>query len=365
MILTYQYRLLPTARQRVTLDQILESQRQLYNAALEERITAYQKAGKTITLYDQTKSLTVCRADLGDMAELPVSLQRGTLKRVDEAYKGFFRRKKGFPRFRGRNWFKSFSFTEFSGIRLTQPNRVNFKGMSSLRFHLHRPLPSDIRAVTFKKESSGDWLISFQVKVTPTERERTGKEVGLDLGITHLFTLSNGVHVPNIRVARKAEKSIRLVQRQLSRTKRQSKRRLKVKDRLQRAHKKVANTRKTYLHQVSAALVKEYDKIAVEDLKVKNLSGGPLAKSFHDAAWSKLLFNIDYKAERAGVDVVRVKAYNTSQECSGCGAVVKKALSERVHSCPNCKITLDRDVNAAKVILHRAVVRPESVNVVQ
>ena len=365
MILSYQYRLLPTARQRVALDQILESQRQLYNAALEERIAAYQKAGKTLTLYDQMKSLTVCRADLADMRELPSNLQRGTLKRVDEAYKGFFRRKKGFPRFRGRNWFKSFSFTEFRGIRLTQPNRVKFKGMSSLRFHLHRPLPSDIRAVTFKKEASGDWLIGFQVKVEHVQRQSTGKVIGLDLGITHLFTLSNGTHVPNIRVARKAEKSIRISQRQLSRTKRQSKRRLKVKDRLQRAHKKVANTRKAYLHQVSASLVKEYDKIAVEDLKVKNLAGGPLAKSIHDVAWSKFLLYLDYKAERAGVEVVRVKAYNSSQECSGCGALVKKPLSERIHSCPNCKITLDRDVNAAKVILQRAVVSPQVVNVRQ
>jgi putative transposase len=110
MILTYRYRLLPTRRQHQALQSILESQRQLYNAALEERIDAYRKVGLTRGYMDQTKALTELRQSDPEFSVLPVSLQRATLKRLEEAYRGFFRRAKlggkpGFPRFRGKGWF--------------------------------------------------------------------------------------------------------------------------------------------------------------------------------------------------------------------------------------------------------------------
>jgi putative transposase len=119
---TYKYRLLPTRRQHEALITILKSQRQLYNAALEERIDCYRKTGKRRSYIDQCKALTECRAALPDMRALPANLQRGTLRRIDEAFKGFFGRlkrgeKPGFPRFRGESWFNSFDFTEFLGIR--------------------------------------------------------------------------------------------------------------------------------------------------------------------------------------------------------------------------------------------------------
>src|SRR5258705_9573859 len=133
MILTYRYRLLPTRRQHRALEAILESQRQLYNAALEERIEAFRKFGITRTYLDQTKALTEWRRDDPDALQLSVFLQRATLKRLDEAYCGFFRRvkngkKPGFPRFRGRGWFRSFGFREFRGISLKN-GRLRFKGI--------------------------------------------------------------------------------------------------------------------------------------------------------------------------------------------------------------------------------------------
>src|SRR5258706_9057619 len=121
MILTFRYRLLPTKQQHRALEAILESQRQLYNAALEERIDAYRKANITRTYFDQTKALTEWRQSETEASAIPVALQRATLKRLDEAYKAFFRRvkkggKPGFPRFRGRGWVDSFGFSGFFGI---------------------------------------------------------------------------------------------------------------------------------------------------------------------------------------------------------------------------------------------------------
>lgn len=159
MILTYRYRLLPTRQQHRALEAILESQRQIYNAALQERRDAYRLSGVTRTYIDQCKGLTELRQD-AEFSGLPVRLQRATLKRLEEAYRGFFRRAKngekpGFPRFRGKGWFNSFGFREFEGISF-QARRIRFKGMpGSLRVHLHRPLPAEavIKSCTFRREA--------------------------------------------------------------------------------------------------------------------------------------------------------------------------------------------------------------------
>ena len=181
MIVTYRYRLLPAKRQHRALGQILESQRQLYNAALEERIDAYRKAGLTRTFFDQSRALTEWRQSDPEASALPVSLQRATLKRLDEAYRGFFRRVKsgvnpGVPRFRGKGWFDSFGFREFSGITL-KSFRLHFKGMpGGLRVYLHRALPAgaSIRSCIFKRDTKG-WSVSFALEIPaakPREPQR-------------------------------------------------------------------------------------------------------------------------------------------------------------------------------------------------
>jgi putative transposase len=186
MILTYCYRLLPTKRQHRALEEILEGQRQLYNAALEERIDAYRKAGVTRTYVDQCRALTEWRRSDPEAACFPLCLQRWTLKQLDEAYRGFFRRIKaggepGFPRFRGKGRFVSFGFREFSGIRF-QNGRLRFKGMpGGLRVHLHRPLPqaTPIRACVFRRDAKG-WMAGFAVEVPAASPRPGARAVGVD-----------------------------------------------------------------------------------------------------------------------------------------------------------------------------------------
>lgn len=362
MILTYQYRLLPTKAQHRALERILEDQRQLYNAALQERIECYRKTGRGRTYIDQSLALTECRRIVPEMSGLPVSLQRGTLRKLDRAYAAFFRRiregeKAGFPRFKGKDWFKSFAFGQWIGLRLTR-NRVRFKGIpGGLRLHLHRPLPdAEPTGCIFKRDSKG-WTVSLQYPLTASPKRPVERVVGMDLGLKTLAALSDGSMIPNPRCARRAERGMRRRQRQLARSVRGSKRRLKAKTRLSRLHAKVANTRRTYLHQKSAMLVKNYDLIAIEALNVQALSRTFLARSVHDASWGIMIDLIRYKAERAGAHLIEVDPKRTSQECPNCGVVVAKTLAERVHSCP-CGCVLDRDVAAAKVILKRAVAGP-------
>ncbi len=211
MILTYQYRLLPSKRQHRALEALLESQRQLYNAALEERIGAYRR-GVTRGYVDQTKALTEWRRSDAEAALVPVNLQRATLKRLDEAYKGFFRRvkrkaaKAGFPRFRGKGWWDSFGFREFAGVSF-DGGRLRFKGMpGALRVHVHRPLGGDrrIRSCTFRRDTKG-WTVGFAVEAeaaVPRTGERT---VGVDLGITRFAALSDGGFIQAAHVREQAQ----------------------------------------------------------------------------------------------------------------------------------------------------------------
>lgn len=364
MYLTYKYRLLPTRRQHRALGAILESQRQLYNAALEERIDCYRKTGGGRTYIDQFKALTECRRELPEMAALPANLQRWTLKRLDDAYAGFFRRlkrgdKPGFPRFRAVSRWDSFGFAEFSGIRW-DGKRLRFAGMlGGLSVHLHRPLPGApdaIKSCVFHREGR-KWHVCFHVEVEAAEKRAVTTSVGVDLGLNVFAYCSDNVIVPNPRFSRSTEIEMRRRQRQLARCKRGSHNRQKAKERVAALHRKIVNQRTTWLHQQSAALVNRTDLVVAEDLQVANMVKNPhLARSISDAGWSKFLSMVSYKAERAGAIFVTVDPRNTSQKCSGCGELVPKSLAVRTHHCPHCGLVIDRDWNAARNILHAAVV---------
>ena len=371
MILTYRYRLLPLKSQHRALEQLLRAQCELYNAALEERIDCYRKNGKTRTCIDQCKALTQCRRELPEMGELPLNVQRWTLRRLEDAFQGFFRRvkahkgKAGFPRFRGAGRWEAFGFAEFSGIRF-DGKRLRFAGMpGGLKLHLHRPLPdqADIRSCVFRRDGNG-WHVGLQIAVTAGKKRSVTSAVGVDLGLKVFAYCSDNVVIPNPRIARRAEKELRCRQRALARCKRGSNRRRKTRAGVAKLHHKIVDTRNTWLHQQSAALVKRADLIAVEDLKVANMVRHPtLARSISDASWSRFVSMLDYKAEKAGGHLIRVDPRNTSQKCSGCGELVSKSLAVRTHACPSCGLVIDRDHNASLNIL-RAGIGAGALNVI-
>jgi len=366
MLLTYQFRLLPTRKQHCALRDLLESQRLLYNAALEERIGAYRH-GVARSYCDQTMALTEWRRSDTDARSVPANMQRETLKRLDNAYQRFLQRlkrglKPGFPRFKGASRWHSFGFREFTGIRF-DGGRLRFKGMpGGLRVHLHRPCPNGIRSCTFRRDAKG-WKVGFSVDVPVSEPRVGGPSVGIDLGITTFAVLSDGGFIPSLRAARKAERRLRLAQRSLARKQRHSRGRSKARQTLARCSAKVARSRSNHLHQAAAHLNDKYDVVALEALNLTGLNRGFLARDAHDAGWGKFRLMLRYKAERAGVQLIEVDPRGTSQECSGCGERVGKRLSDRVHSCPKCGLVIDRDLNAAVNIINRAGVGPGLLNV--
>lgn len=367
IILSYKYRLLPTKKQHRALENILEDQRQLYNAALDERIDCYRKTGRSRSYIDQQTSLTECRRDLQSMGALPANLQRWTLRRLDGAYQGFFRRvgkdgKAGFPRFRGRGWWRTFGFSEFSGIRI-DGKRLRFKGLpGGLRMHLHREMPDGKPlSCTFSRDTKG-WAVSLQFQVACDARKQGGASIGIDMGLAYMATLSDGTTIPNPRHARRVEQEMRRRQRHLARCRKGSIGRRKAKEQIARLHRKIADSRSTHLHQVSAAITNQYDLVAIENLNIKGLASGMLAKSVNDVSWGNLHQMLVYKAARAGCQLVEVDPRYTSQTCPECGQIKAKTLSERIHRC-DCGCVMDRDHAAAMVILGRAGNRPGTRNV--
>lgn len=363
MILNYRYQVRTTPKQRAELQAILDQQRWLYNEALGWRKFAYEVYRTSVSYMDQCRWLTYKRSQDERLSSLPANIQRATLKRLDMAFVGFFNRvrrgeKPGYPRFRGRDRFDSFGFAEFSGIRLTG-KQLRFKGVSGgLKINLHRPLPDykKILSCSFKRKANGKWEVAIILRVPTPEKKPIVSAIGVDVGLTTLVTLSSGEEIHNVRPTIAAERDLRVASRALSRCQRGSNRRAKVKSSVVRIHETIRNTRDTYLHQVSADLVRRFDLIAVENLNIKGLAQSRLAKSVHDAAWGRLRTMLTYKAEGAGGQVIAVDARYTSQDCSRCGKRVPKPLSERVHSCPSCGLILGRDHNAALNILRRGVV---------
>jgi putative transposase len=205
--------------------------------------------------------------------------------------------------------------------------------------------------------------VSFVVRIPDADPRRDNRAVGVDLGVSTLAALSDGGFIPSLRAARKAERRLRVAQRALARKKHGSNARRKVRTTIARIHSAVARRRTEYLHQASARLVRDYDAIAIEKLNVKGLAMSTLAKDVHDASWARFISILTYKAARAGTRLIEVNPYNTSQECSACGANVPKDLGDRTHDCPHCGLSINRDLNAARNVLTRAGVGPGLRNV--
>jgi putative transposase len=334
------------------LERILVDNAETYNACLQERIEAWKLQRKSITYRDQQDELTELRKD-ERFQWLACDIQRDPLRRVDRAFKAFFRRvkaksgKAGFPRFRARARYDSFAFS----LPVCRERSIKIPNVGDIRARGGRSITGREKLCTIKRDGNR-WTASVVCDIGPApEKVTVSTAVGIDVGLTTLATLSNGVEIENPRWTRKHERRIADAGRVLARKQKRSNNRTRARQALRRAHQCAANARLNYIHHVSKWLISTFDLIVHEKLNIHGMSQGRLAKSIMDAAWGILLYQLKYKAEEAGVWVVPVNPRGTSQRCSNCGEVVKKTLSQRVHSCPNCGLELGRDHNAARNIL--------------
>ncbi len=219
-----------------------------------------------------------------------------------------------------------------------------------------RPIP-DIKRVRLIKRADG-YYVQFGIAAERhVEHLPTGKQLGIDVGLKAYYTNSEGETVVNPRYYRKAEKRLKRLHRQLSKKQKESKNRRKAQKQLGRAYLKVQRQREDFARKSANTLVTSSDLIAYEDLKIANMvKNRHLSKSISDASWGKFLQWVKYYGGLHDIPLIAVTPKYTTQDCSACGARVKKSLSVRTHICPNCGVVFDRDHNAAINIREAAFV---------
>jgi putative transposase len=349
MIRAFNYPLYPTASQELSLRDALVACQQVYNAALEQRISAYKRQGKSLSRMEQQKDLTELRGSDEAFGRVPARILRSSLFRLDRAYAAFFRRVKagqtpGFPRFKSKDRYDSFSFPEPK----VEGNVVTIPRLGHMKFRCYRPLRGKALEAHVRRTAKG-WTLSVVCDLgqAPAKVVEVTATTGIDVGLTHFATLSSGEHIENPRFYRKSEELLAQRQRRLATKKKGSKSRLSAKRLVGQAHEKIRNQRLDFLRKLAKSLVTRYDLIAYEDLNIRGMAQSRLAKSIYDASWATFIRCVQSKAEEAGKHAVGVNPRGTSQRCSGCDTVVKKTLSQREHLCPACGLMLDRDHNAA------------------
>jgi putative transposase len=357
----FKYRLWTNANQERELATMLETHRRLYNSCLDERKSRYEAEKVTVKYAEQSARFKAERQTNPFYARLNFSSAQATMRRLEKSFANFFRRLKtgerpGYPRFKGRDFFGSIEFPAHGdGIRLTG-NRLRVQHVGTLRVKLHRPVEGTVKTLTLKREA-GKWYLVVSCDLGEINAEPSTKPpVGIDVGLEKFLAKSDGsTPEPNPRYLKDALPGLRRKQRSLSRKKRGGKNRRKARKAVAKAHARVRNLRREHHHQTALKLVRRYGLIAVERLNIQEMIGnGRFARAISDVAWGNFLLTLRHKAEKAGVAYVEVDARGTSQECSGCGQVVPKDLSQRWHSC-GCGCSLDRDENAARNILARGL----------
>jgi putative transposase len=235
------------------------------------------------------------------------------------------------------------------GFRVLANGNLRLPKIGDVPVRWSRNLPSAPSSVTVIKDAAGRYFASFVVQAEPEILPEAGPAVGIDLGLTHFAVLSDGRKIASPRFLRRAEKKLRRRQRDLSRKQDGSQNREKARVKVARGHARVADARRDFHHQLSTALIRETQAVAVEDLAVKGLARTRMAKSVHDAGWSAFTAMLEYKARRYGREFRRIGRFEpTSQVCSACGMKDgPKPLHVRAWQCPACGVWLDRDINAA------------------
>jgi putative transposase len=331
----------------------LEHSRQIYNAALAERISCYQITGQSLGYIEQSRHLTDARA-LTEVKSHLRSIQQDALECVGEAFKGFFRRvkngeKPGFPRFKGKDRYHTFS-QKYEKERACpiKGDKLKVPGVGTCRVRLSRPIEGQCKQLRITRRVDGWYALLVCEMFKPEPLAPTGQTIGVDVGISSFATLSNGKEIENPRHLMNALDNLKRQQRRLSRKKKGSKRRAKQRIKVARAHLKVARCRKDFHHKKSLDLVKEFDVITVEDLNIRGmLKNHHLAQAISDVGWGSFFTMIQTKAESAGRVFKRVDPKYTSQICGNCGHKQKMPLAIRVYECEKCGFVIGRDHNSA------------------
>ena len=335
----------------------------MYNRTLAVRQDAYRQRDQSLNYYDTAQLLPAWKADDPTLKQVHSQALQNVQKRVEAAFQAFFRRvkageKPGYPRFRGQGWYDEFTYPQYgNGVRL-DGDVLHLSKLGAIRVILHRPLVGTIKTVTVRRDRFGNWYACLSCEIEPEPLPPTDQVAGIDLGLKTFATLSDGRVIARHRWMKRDADDIARLQRKKEKCPKGSPERRKVLRALHHAYRRATNRRSNFAHQTSRQLVNSYQLIVFEDLDIHAMQANGnvvINRGIADVAWGQFVQATLYKAESAGRTILCVNPRGTTQICSGCGEVVPKDLSVRVHDCPHCGLTLNRDLNAARNILARGL----------
>jgi len=337
-MLSCKFRMYPSKTIQQKLNEQLELCRWLYNRLLEE-LNRAKSEGRKITKIETQTLIVKLKMEKPELKKVYSKVLQMVNYQLWSNIIALSRLKKngkkvGRLRFKGRGWFKTMNYNQ-SGFKLKEKKLI-LSTIGEIPIKLHREIDGKIKGVIIKREGSGKWHAIFQVEGAPNLLPKTSKNVGIDVGLKHFLTDSEGRQIGNPRFYQKSVQRVRIEHQRLSRKKKGSRNRERQRIRLARTYEKLINQRDDFLHKLSRFYVNNYDLIAVENLNIKGMvKNHNLAGKILDASWGKFLLMLSYKAERAGRMAVKVKPGGTSKECK--------------------YGKLDRDYNASLNILERGL----------
>ena len=354
MLVAYKYRMYPDEDQREMFLKHFGACRFVYNWSLEQKIKAYGTGKKILTRFDLNNMLPDLKVEFEWLKEVNSQSLQEANKRLDSAFKRFFREKRGFPKFKSRKYpIQSFQVPQNYIIDF-DTNQIRLPKIGWVKTTLHRTFEGILKTATVSMTATGKFFVSIVVedgRKTP-KKESFGYDstIGLDVGITDFVTMSDGTKIDNPKFLRNSIRRLKVLQRRVSQKKKGSKNRDKAKYQVAKRHEKITNQRKDFLHKVSSKIVSENQAIAIETLNVTGMmKNHRLAQAIGDVSWSEFFRQLEYKCEWYGKTLLRIGQFEPSSKiCNVCGSINRGLkLSDREWTCAECAALHDRDVNAS------------------
>lgn len=358
MLKSFKYKIKPNQEQIVLLNKHFGSVRFVYNYYLNERKVEYETNKQTLNYYNNANSLTKLKKleEFNWLNEISSQSLQYSLKCLDASYISFFKGKTKLPKFKSKHDKNSFCVPQYS--RVVNGKLIIPKFKEPIKIIQDRKFNGEIKKCTISKTPTNEYFVSILVEGNHKKFEKTGRQIGIDLGIKDFVITSDGFKYKNNRYTKKYAKKLKDNQRHLSRKAKGSNNYKKQKIKVANIHKKITNSRTDNLHKVSTQLVKKYDIIFLEDLNIKGMvKNHKLAKHISDVSWGKFISMLEYKANWNDKKIIKIgRFFSSSKQCSCCGYINQNLkLDIREWICPFCKNNLDRDLNASKNILNEGI----------
>jgi len=357
MLIATKIRIYPNAKQEESLAKAFGCVRWLWNNSLVETQKTYQETGKGLGQFDLNNRIPKLKKEYEWLAETHSGVLQSVSLNLSRAFVNFFKKRAKYPNFKSKDGKQSIQFPQ--GVKIVEGRKLYLPKIGHVKAVVHREIVGTIKTVTVSRNQSGQYFASILTEngVDVPGISFDGNVVGIDVGLTHLAVTSDGSKFDNPKHTAKAQKNLKRKQKKLSRKVKGSKTRNKARILVAKAHNRIANARKDWLHKLSRRLVDENQVIAVEDLNVKGMMKNHcLAKAIGDVGWGMFTRFLEYKAIKQGKGFVKVNRFFPSSKTCSCCLYVQPSMPLNIRSwrCDQCGTLHDRDINAAINIRNEA-----------